>query len=306
MLIVALFYGILSGVIHSTELFTADHTLQFIENCMDRSPAPWPDEWKLEYIGTIRKVVEYHQDATHYALRLKILREGFASSWEGLTKSKDRALFDVYRCRMQWYIEHLMGTGFPTDQERQKLRDQYTEIWNYAADSLLEQFQFLDPNTVRKGMHDDLNVCYRKIDVPLIPVYLRPLSAEQVERIKQCWDKLRYDRVDLWRRLSGEQTTFSDNCYSTSRNVEHDYQLTKESLSQLLGLVWMVVPQRPDYYLRALENRSKALEQRVQSRRTAQAKQQSLEIERSRQLPQTERISFMFAALLEISQNLDK
>lgn len=305
-LIVGLFCGILSGVIHCTELSPADQTLQFIENCMDRSPAPWPDEWKLEYIATIRKVVESHQDATHYALRLKILREGFASCWEGLTKNKDRALFEVYRCRMQWYVEHLMGTEFPTDQEREKLRDQYTEIWNYAADSLLEQFQFLDPNTVRKAMHDDLSVCYRKIEAPLMPVYLRPMSAEQVEQIKQCWDNLRHDRVDLWRRLSGEQTTFSDNSNSPSRTVEHDYQLTKESLSQLLGLVWMVVPQRPDYYLSALENRSKALAQRVQSRRTAQGKQQRLEIERSRQLPQTEHISFLFSALLEIPQSLNK
>ena len=86
MLSVALFCGILSGVIYSTELSPADQTLQFIENWMDRSPAHWPDEWKLEYIGTIRKVVESHQDATHYALRLEILREGFASYWEGLTK----------------------------------------------------------------------------------------------------------------------------------------------------------------------------------------------------------------------------
>ena len=288
------------------KLDPTDQTIEAIKDCMAHTPTPWPDEWKLEYLETIRTAIKRHRNVPYYALRLEILYKGFVPYWKGFTKINDKSLFEVYRTRTRWYTEHLMGTEFPTDQEKQKLRDQYTDIWDHAASSLLTQFPFLNPKTVQNAKQDDLSVCYRKIDVPLIPVYLRPMSDEQVEQIKQFWDKLRNDRVDLWRRLSGEQTAFSDNGNSTSRNVEHDYQLTKECFSQLLSLVWMVVPQRPDYYLSALENQKKVLEQRVQSRRTARRKQQRLEIERSRQLPQTEHISFLFAALLEIPQSPDK
>ena len=157
---------------------------------MAQSPTPWPGEWKQEYIETIHRVVESHRDALHFDKRLKILREGFAPCWEGLTKSRERALFEVCRCRMRWYVEHLMETEFPSEEERQQLRDQYTDIWNYAADSLLAQFPFLDPNTVQKARQDDLSICYRKIDTPLMPIYLKPMSEEQVAQIKQRWDKL--------------------------------------------------------------------------------------------------------------------
>ncbi|MBN2312931.1 MAG: hypothetical protein JXM79_03310 [Sedimentisphaerales bacterium] len=283
-----------------------EQTLEAVRNCMVRSPAPWPDEWKREYIETIRNAVESHQDATHYDERLEILREGFASCWEGLKRSKDRHRFEVYRCRMRWYVEHLMGTEFPTDQERQRLCDQYTDIWNYATNSLLVQFPFLDPNTVQKAKHEDLNVCYQKINAPLMPVYMYPMSEKQVAKIKKRWDKLRYARVDLFSRFGGSEITPSENGKMPSFNAEHDYQLTKESLSQLLGLVWMVVPQRPDYYLNAIENQNEMLKRRVQIRHQAHSNQQHFEKTRSRQLPQTEHISFLLTALLETPHHLER
>lgn len=95
-----------------------EQTLQAIEDCMARSTGEWPDEWRREYIETIRKAIESHRDAVHYAQRLEILSKGFAPCWEGLTKIKDRALFEVYQERMQWYVENLMGSEFPSEDER--------------------------------------------------------------------------------------------------------------------------------------------------------------------------------------------
>jgi hypothetical protein len=146
---------------------------------------------------------------------------------------------------------------------------------------------------------DDLSVCYRKIDAPLVPVYLRPMSGEHVEKIKQLWDKLRYIRVDLWSRLRSRSPTPDKNRNTISSNSKLHYQLTKESLSQLLGLVWTVVPQRPDYYIAAMENQKKTIENRLQTKQQARINQQRLEKTRSRQLLQTEHICFMLAALLE-------
>jgi hypothetical protein len=110
----------------------------------------------------------------------------------------------------------------------------------------------------------------------------------------------------LWHQLGGDSTSPSENSDTSTSNAERDYQLTKQSLSQLLGLVWMIVPQRPDYYLDAMENQIKAMKHRVQMKRQARSDQQRLEKESSRQLLQTEHISFLFSALLETPQSLDK
>jgi len=162
-----------------------EQTLQAIQNCMTRSPAPWPDKWMQEYLETIRKAVESHQDATYYDVRLEILREGFTPCWEGLTKKKDRPLFEVYRCRMRWYVEHLMGTEFPSEDERQKLRNQYTGIWDYAACSLVAQFPFLDANAVQAAKTDDLSICYRKIDAPLCPEESPSITKQEQRPLEQ-------------------------------------------------------------------------------------------------------------------------
>jgi len=304
-LIIALFWGILAGITKSAELSLTDQTLQAIEDCISRTPSQWPEEWKQEYIETIRKAIELNRDASHYVVRLEILGNGFEPYWQSFKKTQERSLFDVHCARIRWYVEYLMGSEFPTKEERRKLRDQYTDTWDYASNSLIEQFTFLDPNTVQNAKQDDLIICYRKIDAPLIPVYMRPMSEEQVEQINQRWENLRYARVDLLRHLGDNSTTLVDSRDAPSPNAERDYELTKESLSQLLGLVWMVVPQRPDYYLNALENRNKALKERFQSKRNARSDQQRLEKESSRQLLQTEHISFLLAALLETPQCLE-
>jgi hypothetical protein len=147
---------------------------------MARSPAPWPDEWQHEYIDAIRRAIGSHQDAPQYAVRLEILREGFGPYWESFKKSRDRSLFEVHRAQIRWYTEHLMGTKLPDEAERQKLRNQYKDIWNYASNCLLVQFPFLDPNSVQAAKADHLSQCYRKMEAPLAPIYLRPFSEAQV------------------------------------------------------------------------------------------------------------------------------
>jgi hypothetical protein len=132
------------------------------------------------------------------------------------------------------------------------------------------------------------------------------MSEEQVVQIKQHWDKLRYERVDLLYRLDNNSKASVKKINAPLPNQDRDYELTKKSLSQLLGLVWMVVPQRPGYYLNAIENQNKALQHRIKIKRQARNDQQCLEKTRSRQLLQIEHISFLFAALLETTRYLDR
>jgi hypothetical protein len=184
----ALLPAALGAKTHSASPGLAEQTLETIQECMAQSPASWPEQWKRKYIETIRRAIEHNRDAPHYAERLEILRKGFARCWESVPKTKgknDRSLFEVYRCRMRWYVEHLMKTQFPTMEERQKVRDQFADMWDHAAESLLAEFAFLDPNAVQKAKAEDLSACYRKIDAPLMPVYMRPMSREQVDQIKK-------------------------------------------------------------------------------------------------------------------------
>lgn len=305
-LILTLFSSIVYGVTGSKKLSASEQTLKAIQDCMSRSPIPWPDEWKQQYLETIRKAVELHRDVPHFALQLEILRKGFALYWDVFTKSTDRSLFEVHLAQIRWYIEHLMSTEFPSEDERKKLRDQYKNIWDHVANSLLKQFLFLDPNVVEEAKADDLSQCYRKIDAPLIPVYLRPFSEAQMEQIKQRWYNLRYARVDLWRRLGDSSKAPVENRDASSSSAERDYELTKKCLAQLLGQIWMVASQRPDYYVSALENRNEALQRRYQSIRQARTDKQRMEKEYSRQLFQTEHISFLLTALLETPACFDE
>jgi len=232
-LILALLTGIICKAVGSVEPALMERTLEGIRDRMVRSPAPWPEAWQRQYLDTIRNAIESHQNAPRYGIRLEVLYRGFQACWEGLKKSQDRSLFEVHRAEIRWYAEHLMGTELPCEEERQKLRDQYKDLWNYAACSLMTQFPFLDPNTVQMAKADHLGECYRKIEAPLLPIFLRPFSQAQVEQIKQRWHDLRYARVDLWRQVCGDATTSRENGPAPSLDAHTHYLLTQRSLSRL-------------------------------------------------------------------------
>ena len=99
-------------------------------------PAPWPQAWQDEYVDTICQVVSPHQDASQYDVRLQILRNGFPPCWERLKKNAERSLFEVHQAEIRWYVETLMAAELPTENNRQKLRDQYRDLMDYAAGTL--------------------------------------------------------------------------------------------------------------------------------------------------------------------------
>lgn len=131
--IIILFSTIVYGISNSKNPDSVEQTIKAIEDCIAGSPTPWTDKWKREYIETIRSVIESNRGVTHFDLRLEILSKGFVTYWESFKKTPERSLFEVLRARIRWYTEHLMGITFPSEEERQKLRDQYTDIWNHAA-----------------------------------------------------------------------------------------------------------------------------------------------------------------------------
>ncbi len=279
-------------------LSTLDDTLAAVRDCMVRCPPPWPKAWQSEYLDTIRQAASRDPNVSQYARRLWIVRDGFGPYWELLRKDAERSLFMVYSAEIRWYIENLMATDLQDEEEHQTLRRQYEELADYAMESLLTQFSFLDPNMVRKAKADHLAECRRNIDAPLVPIYRARLSEAPMGQIKQRWHDLRYARVDLWRSLGGHEVTGAK-----AANKSHpDYLLTLRSLDQLRGQLWSLIPGPPDYYREAVSKEIAASKQRLGAMADARRREERLGVA----VWQTEYLSFLLTSLLEtaeISQN---
>ena len=292
--------GLAGEATDSAESGPLEQALAAVQDCMTRSPAPWPDAWQREYLDTIRHALMAHPDGVQYAERLAILAEGFQPYWQALQKSQERSLFEVHCAEIRWYAESLMGASFRGEEDRHALRYQYEGLFRYAATALLGQFPFLDPNAVHRAETDHLAECYQRIDAPLLPIYLEPFSVNQIDRIKQRWHDLRYARVDLWRQLGGGQSPQMPHPASApsqvkASNEQPDYLLTQRSLGQLQGHIWAVGAAARDYYRSAVANHINAQKRRFQSRIEAGNQERRL----PRPVLQTEQISFLLAALLE-------
>jgi len=273
-------------------------TLAAIQGSMAANPAPWPEAWGREYLETVRQAIATQADDAQYPERLRILRDGFGAYWKDTKNREQRSFFEVRLAEIRWYVEHLMGAELPDETQRQKLRDQYTDLCDHAASSLLTQFPFLDLNAVHAAKADHLAQCYRNIDAPLLPIFLRPFSDAQIQRIKERWHDLRYARVDLWRQLGQEATTVREGQETLSGKVHPDYLLTHRSLAQLRPHIWALAAPPPESYRAAVANEIAAQKRRAESKAEARRRERRLPIA----VRQTEYISFLLAALLETAE----
>ncbi len=303
-LILMLLAGVVGKTVGSGEPAPLEQALAAVQDCMACSPGPWPDAWQREYLDTVRRAVTAHPDGAQYSERLAILSRGFQPYWQAVQKGQDRSLFEVHCAEIRWYAERLMAAGFRGEEDTYALRHQYEDLFHYGASSLLAQFPFLDPNAVHKAEADRLAECYRRIDAPLLPIYLEPFSQTQIDRMKQRWHDLRYARVDLWRQLGGGQSAQMQHPASPppeakSSNEHPDYLLTQRSLAQLQPHIWAVATAAPGYYRSAVANHIDAQKRRFQSRIEAGNQERRL----PRAVLQAKQLSFLLAALLETARS---
>ncbi len=301
-LFVALWLGTVGQAAEVGAPDPGESTLAFVESYMARAPVPWPQAWQVEYLRTVRQAIASDANLPQYTVRLEILRQGFPPYWDSLARTDERALFEVQAVQVRWYVEHLMRAELPDAQAKQRLREQYTDLWNHAASSLLTQFPFLDPNGVQAAKAESLAECVRDVNAPLLPIFLRPFSDEQIEQIKQRWHDLRHARVDLWRQLSPQAAQAAARGPAPPLDAKSSRLLAQRSLAQLLGQVWSVGSSPPDYYRAALRNRLDTQRRAVLSQAGAAQAERALERRYARQLAQTEQISFLLAALLETAR----
>jgi hypothetical protein len=276
---------------------TPDEAPAAVKDCMVRNPAPWPDAWRQEYLDTIRKAISSDPNASHFLRRLEILREGFALYWPDLKNTQERSHFEVRRAQIRWYVENLMTAGLPGEEETALLRHQYEDLANHAAEGLITQFSFLDPNAVQRAKADYLAECYRYIDAPLLPIFLTPFSEGQIDQIKSRWHDLRHARVDLWQQGEGGRAS-SAKGGSPSAQHELDSLLAQRSMAQLHPNVWAVVASSPDDYRAAIARESDRQKQHFDARSKARLQESHL----SNAVLQAEYLGFLWIVLLETAQ----
>jgi hypothetical protein len=295
----ALTAGVMATDSNSAEAAVRDQTLAAIRECVTKSPPPWPQAWVEEYVATVRDTMDAHKSTAQYQCRLDILRRGFPTHWDRLTKAEDRLLFQVHRCQIRWYVEALMTTRLLEPNEKQELGHQWQNLMSYAADSLLAQFPFLDPNAVWRAKVDQLEEYFREIEVPLLPVFQQIISEQQVSRIRERWHALRYARVDVWRQESAKATGSNLEKDRSDRNQHPDYVLAQRSFSQWRGQIWIIVTHAPDYCVKAVSDEMQAQRQRFESNWDTWSR----EAQPGAGVAQTDRISLLLAALLETGRD---
>jgi hypothetical protein len=189
-----------------------------------------------------------------------------------------------------------MAWNLPSEGERQVLRRQYEDLSDYGTTALIAQFSFLDPNWVHKAKMDYLGDCYTNIDKPLLPIFLRPFSEDQIKDIKKGWHDQRYMRIDFWQQLEASARKAGGGSEQpTPVPMHRDYLLTKQSLSMLQGLIWSVVAPPPEYLQNAMANAANVQIQRFRAKSDARGREMRL----STAEVQTECLGFLLAALLE-------
>jgi len=286
---------VVGKVMGGAEADQIEQALAVVRDCLTRSPAPWPEAWQREYIDTIRQAIVPNRDAAQYGRRLEILARGFRPYWDGLKKDQDRSLFEIQRAQIRWYVESLMATDLPGEEEIQTLRHQYEEIGGYAASSLLTQFPFLDPQIVHAAKADYLGECYRSIQTPLLPIFLRPFSLGEIDTMKRRWYDLRYARVDLWRQLGSTGKTSRKDGEAAAVQKHPDYVLTQRSLGMLDAGIEAVGTPAPEYFQSSVASALNVQRQRFLAKVEARRRETRL----STAAVQTEYLSFLLATLLE-------
>lgn len=225
-----------------------EHTLATVRECMARAPAPWPQQWQDQYVDAIRRGLAGDPNRAGYAEKLEIARSGFARYWgktpvAGLTQAQ----YEVLQAEMQWYCETLMAEDLPSASEKTLLQRQFRELCDYATEYLTARFPFVLAEYVQESKEAALREFDEDLAAPLVPIFRRPFSEDQLCGIKANWGRL-YERWHfIWQEVrygGGDAGDLSDP--GTIENHSH-YRFARRCLIYLPRLFWLAGPRPPGY-----------------------------------------------------------
>jgi len=179
-----------------------EQALAAVRDGMARSPASWPDTWQREYLATIGEALSSDPNRPDYPARMEVFRRGFARYWaqaqgSGLTQVE----YDLRKAEMRWYCETLMAEGPASASEKAVLKGQLRDLCDYAAEYLKGRFPFLTPECVEEAKKAALAEFDQEVDSPLLLIFRRPLSEDQLRAIRANWGRLHKRWYFIWREV---------------------------------------------------------------------------------------------------------
>jgi hypothetical protein len=270
---------------------------------MARSPAPWPDAWQREYVRTIHEALSHDPNSPVCPARIEVFRRGFARYWArfqaaGLTQ----AGFDLRQAEIRWYCETLMAERPASAAEKAVLKGQLRDLCSYAAEYLKGRFPFLTPGCVEEARKAALADFYQEVDDPLLPIFRRPFSEDQLHAIEANWARLYRRWHFIWRQVrygGGGPGDLSDPADPASHS---HYRFARRCLTYLPRMFWRTSAKPPGYVLDATRRLSAEKAERTRINRQGVDAERELAMRCSNQIEQVEQWSFIFTALLETAR----
>jgi hypothetical protein len=274
--------------------------LMLAERCVADPCVGWPLEWRQEYLDTIGRALREDPGTPDHFVRIEVFAQGFPTYWSHCQLSDlTRAGYELLKAEMRWYCETLMAAELTSPSERAMVNSQFREICDYATEHLKGQFPFLTDAYVEAGKKAALREFDGSLEAPLLPIFRKPFSQDQLHRIKSNWARSYRRWFFVWRDVRYEAMFREASSDPNARPNDPQAEFVRQCLAYLPRVIWPVVERPPEYVLEAMQ----ALNEERTARTRAYA--QTAEIERdlasrfSNRVEQVEQWGLVFTALFE-------
>jgi hypothetical protein len=274
--------------------------LSMVERSVMDPGVDWTCERQRDYLDTIRQSLSDDHDKPDYTARIEIFRRGFPAFWSRRQASRlTQAEYDMFKAEIRWFCETLTAEEQASVSERALLKSQIRDLCDYATEHLRAQFPFLTAACVEQGKTAVLQQFDNELENPLVPIFRRPFSQDQMKVIKSNWARSYKQWYSFWRNIRYSTVDREDLSEPKDLTNHPHYKFVKRCLSYLPQAIWPTVGKPPEYVLdAALKLRAEKAE-KTRAYRKANKTEIDLAMRFSNQVEQVEQWSFVFTALLE-------
>lgn len=278
----------------------AAEVLSIIERLVAHPAVGWRAERQREYLDTVRQALGNSNDIPDYAARIDILRRAFPAYWnESRVSELTQAQYEMRRAEIRWHCETLMAEEPASASEKALVKAQFRDLGDYAAEYLMARFPFLTPEHVQAGKTAGLREFDDELEAPLILIFRRPFSQDQLKAIKANWARMYSRWFFTWRDVRYGAAGQADPADAKHPANHPHYEFVKRCMSYLPRTIWPALGTPPDYVRDAAKELNAEKLARVRLNVQAVKTEGNLAMRFRNQVEQVEQWSFVFTALLE-------
>ncbi len=274
--------------------------LSMVEQSVMDPCVGWTGEWQSDYMDTIRHALRNNHDKPDYTERIEIFHRGFPAFWSRRQPSQlTKAEYDMFKAEIRWFCETLTAEEPASVSEKALLKSQFHDLCDYATEHLRAQFPFLKVECIEQGKTAALKEFERELENPLVLIFRRPFSKDQVKVIKSNWARSYKRWHSFWRKIRYCTVAWEDLSDPKDLTNHPHYKFVKRCLSYLPQAIWPTVGKPPEYVIDdAMKLRAEKAE-KTRAYIKADKTEINMAIRFSNQVEQVEQWSFVFTALLE-------